>query len=414
MSYKQLKSIAKFNGWRQWLCCLAVITMSLTGMDQAKAVTYVLPHKSDDVIGQIQYAQAKSRDTLLKIARQYDVGYAQIKAANPGVDPKNLKVGQRIVIPSRFILPRGARTGIVINISEQRLYYYSYPDEGPALVSTYPVSFGPEGKSRQGTYAVTKRLRKPSWEVPATIRASNPRLPEIMPPGKKNPLGEYGMELDGGGYMIHGTNNPYSIGMRVSRGSIRLYPEDIAILVHRVNKDTPVRIINDPFKYGYKNGVMYFEIHKPESTTGKLNLAALVNKVTAIVPHRFWAQDWQRVRVTAEKAAGIGTPIAQVRGKTKYPRRWILQLATYKHYSSARKLMLQLEELGLPVTTEGCDTSKCRVLAGPFRDATYMKDMAKRIKWITRIKSITIPYKPPQDELPELDQTVAHTVAMTK
>lgn len=215
------------------------------------------------------------------------------------------------------------------------------------------------------------------------------------------------MELDGGGYMIHGTNDPYSIGMSVSRGSIRLYPEDIAVLVHRTSKDTPVRIINDPFKYGYKNGALYFEIHKPEGVTGELNLAALVNKVTTIIPHRFWAQDWQRVKVTAEQASGIATPVAHVRGKTKYPRSWLLQLATYKHYSSARKLMLQLEELGVPVTTEDCDTGKCRVVAGPFRDTVYMKDMAKRIKWITRIKGITIPYQPTEDALPQVGQTVA-------
>lgn len=184
MSDKHLKSIAKFNGLQQWLCCVVLVVMALAGMSQAKAVTYVLPSK-DDAIGQIQYARAKSSDTLLKIARQYDIGYAQIKAANPGVDPKKLQAGQRIVIPSRFILPRGARKGIVINIVEQRLYYYSYPEDGPPLVSTYPVSFGPEGRSRQGTYKVTKRLRKPSWTVPTSIRASNSRLPEIMPPGPK-------------------------------------------------------------------------------------------------------------------------------------------------------------------------------------------------------------------------------------
>jgi len=374
----------------------------------ASAATYVLPSQGDDVIGQVQYTRAKSSETLQHIARRYDVGYEAIKAANPGVNPGLLQQGQRIVIPSRHILPRGAREGIVINIAGKRLYHYTHPEQGPALVSTYPISIGRDGGLRlQGSYKVTQRVRKPSWEVPASAREANPRLPRIVPPGPKNPLGEYAVMLDAPGLMIHGTNAPNSIGKKVSRGGVRLYPEDIAILVHRTAKGTPVRVVNESFKYGYKNGALYFEIHKPESA-GNLNLAALVNKVTALIPDQLWVDGWRRVRTVGERASGFAEPIEQLRPTSKYPRRWMLQLAMYKNYSTARKLMLQLEELDLPVTTTGCETGKCKVLAGPFTDRDYMKEQAKKIKWITRIKAFNVPYQPESD----LPQKGGQKVAM--
>lgn len=408
MLCKRLKSIAKLNPGK---CCFGRIMLlaalfSVAG--QAYAMTYVLPAKGD-VIGQVQYASAKSTDTLKKLARLYDVGISQIKAANPDIVSNKLKAGQRVVIPSRHILPKGPREGIVINIAEQRLYYYSRPEEGPALVSTYPISVGPEGKSRLGNYKVEKRLRKPSWNVPISLRAANSRLPEVMPPGPKNPLGEYGMSLDGGGYMIHGTNEPYSIGTKVSRGSIRLYPEDIAVLVRRTEKGVPVRIVNESFKYGYKNGALYFEIHKPPGVKGDINLAALVNLVTKIIPDQLWADGWQKIRMTGEQASGIATPISMVRGKTKYPKRWRLRLATYKSYTTARKFMLQLEELGVPVSVEGCERGKCVMYAGPFTDYTYMKNLAKRMKWITRVKSVIVPYNPKDNIKTELGNKLALT-----
>jgi len=399
MTGKQLKSIANIY---HWLAGLALLGLA----GPVSATTYVLPSKGD-VIGQVQYTRAKSSENLLQIARRYDVGIEAIKVANPGVDPKSPKQGERIVIPSRHILPKGPREGIVINLAEKRLYHYTRPVMGPPLVSTYPISLGREGRLSLGKYKITQRVRKPSWTVPASARQANPRLPEIMPSGPDNPLGEYAMTLDLPDCLIHGTNKPFSIGMNVSRGCVRLYPEDIAVLAHRTLKDSSVRVVNDAFKTGYKHGALYFEIHKPRSA-GNLNLAALVNKVTALVPQQLWRDDWQRVRLTAEQASGVATPVAQVFPKSKQSRRWMLQLATFKHYSSARKLMLQLEELDMPVTTRGCETgNKCRVLAGPFTDTDYMKEMSKRIKWITRIKAVTIPYQPEDDVLQKVEQTLA-------
>ncbi len=401
MLSKSLIVIAKILRQRQSFAWMTVFLGLFCLMGTTHAASYVLPD-NDDVIGQVQYIRAKTADTLQRIARRYDVGISAIKAANPGVASKALKKGQQVVIPTRHILPKGPREGIVINIAEQRLYHYTRPDEGPALVNTYPVSIGRDADfSLSGRYKVVQRMRKPSWEVPDAVRKYNPRLPAVVPSGPKNPLGEYAMKLNFPGLLIHGTNNPSSIGTKVSRGGVRLYPEDIAILVHRSTKDTPVRFVNETFKYGYKNGAIYFEIHKPASA-GNLNLAALVNKITALIPNQFWVEGWQRIKTVGENASGIAEPVEQLRRKSKYPRRWMLQLATYKSYSSARTLMLQLEELDLPVVTKGCETGRCKVLAGPFTDHEYMKQQAKKIKWITRIKAFKVPYKPDNDLSPKL------------
>ncbi len=401
MLSKSLILITKIVCLRQNFVRGAVFLCLFCVIGVASAASYVLPGK-DDVIGQVQYVRAKAGDTLPQIARRYDVGINAIKAANPGVIPKALKQGQQIIIPTRHILPRGPREGIVINIAEQRLYHYTRPEEGPPLVNTYPVSIGRDvGVSLLGSYKVVQRMRKPSWSVPASVRKYNSQLPAIVPPGPKNPLGEYAMRLSSPGLLIHGTNNPGSIGAKVNRGGVRLYPEDIAILVHRSVKDTPVRFVSETFKYGYKNGAIYFEIHKPE-TAGSLNLAALVNKVTALIPNQLWMTGWQRIRSVGEKASGFAEPVEQLRRKSKYPRRWMLQLATYKNYSTARTLMLKLEELDLPVVTKGCETGRCKVLAGPFTDHEYMKQQAKKIKWITRIKAFKVPYKPDHDLPPAL------------
>ncbi len=369
--------------------CFAALLMSLM-MTNSQAVTYVLP--KGDVVGQIQFVRAKASETLSDIARRYDVGFNAIKAVNPDVDPWLPNQGQRIVIPSRYILPKGKREGIVINRADMNLYHYTRPEEGPPLVSIYPISMGREGKAiPQGNFKVTRRVRNPTWTPLASDRRNSPNLSTEVPAGSRNPLGEFAILLDTPGYMIHGTNKPYSIGMKVSRGSVRLYPEDIEVLIHRVVPDTPVRVVDESFKYGYKNGSLYFELHKPENV-GQINLAGLVNRVTGIVPYRFWAADWQRVRHVGEHATGVATPVAEVKpAKKQWHGSW-LQLATYRSYAQARTLMLQLEEMNVPVTVRGCETGKCRVLAGPFKDRGYMGSLKKRIKWITRIKAYSVPY----------------------
>ena len=84
-----------------------------------------------------------------------------------------------------------------------------------------------------------------------------------MPPGPDNPLGAHVLKLEMPGYLIHGTNQPYGVGMRVSHGCVRLYPENIEFLYELVEIGETVRIINEPYLLGDLDGVTYFEGHAP-------------------------------------------------------------------------------------------------------------------------------------------------------
>ncbi|MEM7283397.1 MAG: L,D-transpeptidase family protein [Pseudomonadota bacterium] len=223
----------------------------------------------NDVVGQVQILVAREEDTLPEIARRYDLGYEEIVSANPGVDPWLPKEGTPIVLPTQFVLPSGPRTGIVLNLASMRLFYFPRPDPGqPQEVITHPIGIGRVGWSTPiGETVITAKARNPVWYVPASVRreheeAGDP-LPAVVHPGPDNPLGKFAMRLDIPGYLIHGTNKPFGVGMRVSHGCIRLYPEDIARLYERVPKGTPVRIVNEPYQVGWLDGELLLEAHTP-------------------------------------------------------------------------------------------------------------------------------------------------------
>ena len=118
-----------------------------------------------------------------------------------------------------------------------------------------------------GEASVIGKARDPHWYVPASVRkehkdAGDP-LPSVVPPGPDNPLGRFVLQLDLPGYLIHGTNQPYGVGMRVSHGCVRLYPENIELLYSMVNTGEGVRIVNQPILAGWRDEELYFEVHQP-------------------------------------------------------------------------------------------------------------------------------------------------------
>ena len=210
-----------------------------------------------DVIGQLSHYQVQQGDTLNAIARKFDLGFVELLAANPGLTAKTLKPGMQLVLPTMHVLPPGNRDGIVVNLSELRLYYFA--DDN--TVMTFPIGIGREGWETPVTETeVTNKRKNPSWRPPDSIRAEKPDLPEVVPPGPNNPLGQHALSLGKPGYLIHGTNNPNSIGKRASHGCIRMYPEDIAALFEVVEEGTPVYIIDTPYKVGWSGRHLLLEI----------------------------------------------------------------------------------------------------------------------------------------------------------
>jgi L,D-transpeptidase ErfK/SrfK len=187
--------------------------------------------------------------------------------ANPDVNVWVPGAGTEVVLPTRFVLPPGPRRGIVLNLAEYRLYYYPQPAEGePAYVMTYPISIGRmDWETPLGSTSVVSKVRDPSWYPPQSVReehaADGRPLPRIVPPGPDNPLGKFAMRLGLPGYLIHSTNRPAGVGMRVTHGCIRMFPEDIEYLFPSVDVNTPVRIINAPVKIGWFGDELVMEVH---------------------------------------------------------------------------------------------------------------------------------------------------------
>jgi L,D-transpeptidase ErfK/SrfK len=200
-------------------------------------------------------------DSLVELARQFGLGFNEIVAANPGVDPFIPPTGTKITLPTEWIVPDvPLRRGIVINISEMRLYLFD--PRNSELVLTFPVGIGDEGlETPTGTFSVTAKLVNPPWHVPDSIRRESPGMPKIVPPGPDNPLGTHALRLSAGSVLIHGTNRPFAIGRRVSHGCIRLYPEDIEKLFRDTSVGDRVTIVRQPVKAALVAGRVMVELH---------------------------------------------------------------------------------------------------------------------------------------------------------
>src|SRR5262245_37015246 len=204
---------------------------------------------SRDFVGRLPIRDAHAEDTLIDLAPELRVGYVELLAANPGVDPWLPKDGTRLVVPRARLLPSAPREGIVINLGDLRLYYFE-PDEP---VRSYAIGIAKDGYATPlGQTKVTAKREKPEWIPGPSARRDG--YPARVPPGPDNPLGEYALYLGWPGYLIHGTNDARGVGRHSSRGCIRLYPEDIAELYARVKIGTRVRVVDEPVKLGWIGG----------------------------------------------------------------------------------------------------------------------------------------------------------------
>ena len=258
---------------RQFVLVLAAALVAT----QAAAATFELPPPGVDVIGEVRTVVARHDDTLLDIGREHGFGYQDMVRANPGIDPWLPGAGTAVVLPGRFVLPAAPREGVVLNIAEYRMYYFPPARNGePPVVMTFPVSIGRQDWATPiGVTRIVQKTVNPSWYPPQSVReeheAEGRPLPPVVPPGPDNPLGAHAMRLGLPGYLIHGTNRPAGVGMQVTHGCLRMYPEDIEFLFERVPVNTRVRIINEPVKLGWDGDSLVMEVHPvlaytPEAT----------------------------------------------------------------------------------------------------------------------------------------------------
>ena len=285
---------------------------------------FELDTASGDVVGHVQRTPIGKDDTLPDVARRFDVGYEEMLLANPGVDPWLPGVGREVVVPTQFVLPAAPHEGVVINVAAMRIYYYPPHKKGePQVVYTHPIGIGRVGwKTPEGTTKIVAREKDPVWVVPKSVRDEHAQdgdmLPEKVPPGPDNPLGEYEFRLAWPSYLIHGTNKPYGVGMRSSHGCIRLYPEDIAVFYDLIPIGTKVTVVNQPYVFGSRSGVLYLQAYavmEDDSRDWDKNRKRLLaNLLSPKLRQKIEAHgeniDWQRVGDLARAPRAIPVQIS--------------------------------------------------------------------------------------------------------
>jgi L,D-transpeptidase ErfK/SrfK len=290
--------------------------MALLASGTAQAQVFPLA-PDQDLIGQPGQIEAEQKDTLPDIARQNHLGFDEIIAANPGVDTWLPGAGRVVRLPIEHLLPNVPRTGIVVNLPDGRLYYFRSDSNNRLAVEIHPISVGQmDWKTPIGVTQIVQKEKNPTWYPPKSVRDKHLQdgdvLPASIPPGPDNPLGEYALRLGipGGAYLIHGTNNPVGVGMQITHGCIRLYPEDIAILFSEVAVGMDVRLVNQRIKTGWVDGALYLEVHHPLEATNPKDVedpTSLTRAIVAATKTRRVAIDWDAAERAFQEANG--TPI---------------------------------------------------------------------------------------------------------
>jgi L,D-transpeptidase ErfK/SrfK len=287
----------------------------------SQATVYEIPADGTSVVGTDTHMTAVYQDTLLDIARRNSLGYYEIIRANPSVDMWLPGAGTDIMLPGRRILPPGPREGIVVNLPEHRLYYYPKPKKGEKpVVITYPVSIGKmDWKTPIGETRVIQKEKHPNWYPPEGVRkehlANGDPLPAVVKAGPDNPLGDYAMRLAAGGgtYLIHGTNNPMAVGMAITHGCVRMYPEDVAALFPLIPVGTKVWLINEPVKVAFVDGELLMEAHPPVDeegqNTAEPDLNLLSQKLDQALGNTTAAIHWDFAKQALQAANGIPTVV---------------------------------------------------------------------------------------------------------
>ncbi len=230
-----------------------------------------------DLIGTEKTYTARETEILIHIAEAAGVGYVELRAANPAVDPWAVKPGEELRIPTRHILPSGLKPGFTVNIGDMRLYYRGKTAED---IRSWPVGIGRDGRRTPvGKLTVTELRENPTWRPTKTMRDLDPSLPAAVPPGPGNPLGKYAVRIGWDGYVIHGTNKPAGVGRRVSSGCVRLYDADIKEVFDIARIDMPVTLIDEPIKVGWDGTAVYLEAHPAGAQADQVEMTGTFDPV---------------------------------------------------------------------------------------------------------------------------------------
>ena len=267
--------------------------------------------------GESDLYSIRGKSTLVDVAEYFGLGYVEVVAANPDVDPWLPGAGTHVVVPSMHLPPSARHEGIVINLADMRLYFY---DDGK-LVRSYPLGIGRDGLATPtGHTTIVRKEKDPSWRPTARMRRENPELPEVVPPGRDNPMGSRALYLGWSPYAIHGTNKPPAVGRRVSSGCLRMYSDDVEDLYARVRVGTPVTVVDEPVKLAWISDQLYMEAHPTQRQSSDLQegrpisatlTPAIRAQVKAVASKAVARLDWKTVDDVARERRGVPVRITR-------------------------------------------------------------------------------------------------------
>ena len=144
------------------------------------------------------------------------------------------------IAPRRVAYSNHEAVNTIIVDSDAKKLYLTL---GPGEAYQYPISVGREGFTWNGTEKISRIADWPDWYPPAEMRQRDPKLPEKMYGGIRNPLGAKALFLGNTLYRIHGTNDPKTIGYAASSGCIRMLNEHVVHLASQVGVGTTVHVL---------------------------------------------------------------------------------------------------------------------------------------------------------------------------
>ena len=363
--------------------------------------------KEHSIIGGLAVISTQDGDTLPDIARHFGLGYNEITIANLSIFPWTPNADAIVLLPLQFILPDAPRKGIVLNLANMRLFYY--PPKQPDTVFTYPVGIGRQGwNTPLGQTTIVAKKADPAWIVPESIRrehaAKGDLLPAVVRPGPDNPLGKYALRLGFTSYLIHGTNKPYGVGMQVSHGCVRLYPEDIEVLFKKTSVRTPVRIVYQPYMTAWDGEMLYLEAHEPLQKKQRQQLL-LLKQLRQSAAENGVTVDWEKVDRILQSANGIPIPILAASPELpelvanapelEHPEHffgapvvpeltgsdWAILVADFASEVTAQTLAAMFNHQAPPIPARKVEKDgSYQVIAGPFKNQKEAELAAHRIK----------------------------------
>ncbi len=153
----------------------------------------------------------------------------------------------------RFVTDQAPGT-VIVDTNNKFLYYV----EGNNKATRYGIGVGRDGFGWSGVVKVGRKAEWPSWTPPAEMRrreaAKGRILPAVQEGGEDNPLGARALYLYKGGrdtiFRIHGTNQPWTIGLNMSSGCIRMMNKDVEHLYARADVGTKVIVVGPGNRQG--------------------------------------------------------------------------------------------------------------------------------------------------------------------